>query len=265
MNDQVQLSLEQFAGAWGLFCKAAPDGRAVSEDGIEYRFSGLPVSFFNVAIPMQPSLDAAALRRAGERAVHWAAAAGVPWLFMATHEHLAPGVAASDALGPAGLAPVMPLTGMRAARVDPPRQAAGGLELTLPGDDDGCSAMIHVNSAAYDMPLDSGMDTLGKAAFWREHTCVVGLADGAPASCTGVLTVGGLRYVAFVATLPGHQRRGYAEAVMRHALVEAARRHGETPTVLHATEAGKPIYERMGYETISTHTLFMEKRFLEGH
>jgi hypothetical protein len=52
---------------------------------------------------------------------------------------------------------------------------------------------------------------------------------------------------------------------MRQALKNAARVHGETPTVLHATDAGRPIYERMGYESISTHTLFMEKRFLEGH
>ena len=51
---------------------------------------------------------------------------------------------------------------------------------------------------------------------------------------------------------------------MRQALENAARVHGETPTVLHATDAGRPIYERMGYESISTHTLFMEKRFLAG-
>jgi hypothetical protein len=35
--------------------------------------------------------------------------------------------------------------------------------------------------------------------------------------------------------------------------------------VLHATEPGRPIYERMGYARISTHTMFMEKRFLAGH
>ncbi len=52
---------------------------------------------------------------------------------------------------------------------------------------------------------------------------------------------------------------------MRHALEVAARVHGERPTVLHATDAGRPIYQRMGYEAIATHTLFMEKRFLAGH
>ena len=33
--------------------------------------------------------------------------------------------------------------------------------------------------------------------------------------------------------------------------------------MLHATDAGRPVYERMGYASISTHLLLMEKRFLE--
>ena len=52
---------------------------------------------------------------------------------------------------------------------------------------------------------------------------------------------------------------------MRRALENAASAHGEAPTVLHATEAGRPVYEPMGYSRISTHTLFMEKRFLGEH
>jgi predicted GNAT family acetyltransferase len=77
--------------------------------------------------------------------------------------------------------------------------------------------------------------------------------------------VDGYRYVALVATDPSQQRRGYADAAMRGALQHAAVVHGERPTVLHATDAGRPIYERMGYRTISNHTIFMEKAFVNGH
>lgn len=85
------------------------------------------------------------------------------------------------------------------------------------------------------------------------------------ASCATVLLVDGYRYVAPVATHPAQQRRGYAEAAMPHALDVAAQTHGQRPTFLHATNAGRPVYERMSYAPVSTHTVFMEKRFLTGH
>jgi predicted acetyltransferase len=75
----------------------------------------------------------------------------------------------------------------------------------------------------------------------------------------------GYRYVAMVATDPAHQRRGYAEAAMRRALAVAAGRYGEQTSFLHATDAGRPIYARMGYEPVASHTAFIEKRFLDGH
>jgi hypothetical protein len=52
---------------------------------------------------------------------------------------------------------------------------------------------------------------------------------------------------------------------MRHALDVAAATYGEKPTFLHATDAGRPVYERMGYEPVAAHTAFIERRFLEGH
>jgi GNAT superfamily N-acetyltransferase len=115
------------------------------------------------------------------------------------------------------------------------------------------------------MDLGAAKSAIGTRAFWNDHVPVLGVVGGTPASSAAVLMVDGYRYVALVATHPAHQRRGYAEAAMRRALEVAATAHGEQPTVLHATEAGRPLYQRMGYAPISTHTLFMEKRFLEGH
>ena len=73
------------------------------------------------------------------------------------------------------------------------------------------------------------------------------------------------RYVTAKSRDAGYSRLTSAEAVMRHALETAVDAHGETPTMLHATDAGRPIYARMGYQTIASHTAFIEKRFLEGH
>ena len=159
----------------------------------------------------------------------------------------------------------MQLTAMQARHVAPGKPGPSNFALSVAGDDAGCAALVDINSAAYAMDLAAAKPRIGTRAFWKDHVPVLGLVDGVPVSGAGVLMVDGYRYVALVATDPAHQRRGYADAAMRHALEGAAAAHGEQPTVLHATAAGRPIYERMCYSAIAAHTLFMEKRFLEGH
>jgi GNAT superfamily N-acetyltransferase len=275
MSDYVDLSIRQFTEAWRLMCASgeaptldslAADGQAVAAiDGVQYIFSGCPIAFFNVAILTERGISSDVLKARGEHACAWASGRGVPWLFVVTHERLRPGTDATAVLESCGLTPMMPLTGMMAQRVSPAARIAEGLQLTVPQDDAGCSAILDVNGLAYGMELEAGKALIGKRSFWTNHVPVLGLTAGKPACSAAVLMIDDHRYVALVATDPGQQRHGYAEAAMRHALDLAARAHGERPSVLHATEPGRPIYERMGYTRISTHTIFMEKVFLAGH
>jgi len=264
MNDNVLLSIRQMDGAWRLMCAGGPKLVVASTEGIQYIFSGVPVSFFNLALLTGSGLSAEALSARGREACAWAATQSVPWLFMVTHERLESGVDAAATLDACGLAVVMPMTGML-ARTVAAAPTVPGLQLTVPQDDAGCAAIVDVNARAYGMDLEAGKGTIGSRTFWKGQFPVLGVAGGKPVSSATVLMVDGHRYVALVATEPGQQRRGFADATMRRALENAARTHGETPTVLHATDAGRPVYERMGYASISTHTLFMEKRFLEEH
>jgi GNAT superfamily N-acetyltransferase len=264
MNDDVALSIGQIEGAWRLMCAGAPKYVAAATEGIQYIFSGLPVSFFNLALLTGSGLSAEALSARGREACAWAADRSVPWLLGVTHERLESGVDAAATLDACGLAVVMPMTGMLARTVGA-AATVPGLQLTVPQDDSGCAAIVDVNALAYGMDLEASKAAIGSRTFWKNQFPVLGVAGGKPVSSATVLMVDGYRYVALVATEPGHQRRGFAEATMRQALENAATAHGEIPTVLHASEAGRPVYERMGYARISTHTLLMEKRFLEGH
>ena len=107
--------------------------------------------------------------------------------------------------------------------------------------------------------LDAGKPVIGTRCSGRTTSRVVGWTGGKPASGAAVMMVDGHRYVALVATDPAHQRRGYAEAAMRRALDVAAERHGAVPSFLHATDAGRPIYARMGYAPVtSAHDLHGE-------
>jgi len=264
MKDDVTLSIHQMDGAWRLMCAGAPKSVVAATEGIQYIFSGLPVSFFNLALLTGSGLSADALRARGREACTWAAAQSVPWLLMVTHERLESGVGAATTLDACGLAVVMPMTGML-ARTVAAAVTVPGLQLNVPQDDSGCAAIVDVNALAYGLDLESCKATIGSRAFWKDHFPVLGVSGGKPVSCAAVLMVDGHRYVALVATEPGQQRRGFADATMRQALDNAASVHGEKPTVLHASDAGRPVYERMGYAIISTHTLLMEKRFLQEH
>jgi GNAT superfamily N-acetyltransferase len=264
-DDRVDVSVRQFSGAWRLMCTGVAGHTAPVADGVEYIFSGCPIAFFNVAFPTGRDISVAALKAGADGARTWASDKGVPWLFMVTHEALASGTDAAAILDGCGYAPMMTLTGMIAQQVAPVTNMPDGLELTVPNDDGTCGAVLDVNGLAYAMDLEAGKPLVGTRAFWANHFPVLGLTGGKPVCSAAVMMVDGYRYVALVATDPAQQRRGFADAAMRRALELSARVHGERPTVLHATEAGRPVYERMGYESISTHSIFMEKAFLDGH
>lgn len=264
-HEAVDLSLTQFAGAWNLWCEAAPGHIIREEAGIHYAYSGCPIPFFNVALLTGRDLSAADLDQQARQATAWFADKPVPWLLVVTHERLQGDTAPAPVLDACGFGEVMPLTGMIAAGVASRPDMPEGLHLIDDPDDDTCASALDVNSAAYAMDLSAGKAFMGARRFWGDHVLVVGRAGEAAVTSTAVLMVDGYRYVALVATDPAYQRRGFADAAMRRALERSASVHGERPTVLHATAAGRPVYERMGYTTIANHTVFMEKRFLEGH
>ena len=237
----------------------------VADEGLDMVFSGLPIAFFNVGIVTGDDVSRPQLEASCRRACDWAAATGLPWLFVVTHDSLSAGTDATESLDGCGLTPILPLTGMRTPDVAAPGRVASGLDLSAAEDRPTCEAVFDINAAAYAASLDACKPVFGEPSFWDDHVLSLGRVDGRFVASTAVLMVDGYRYVAMVATLPDFQRRGYAEAVMRHALDRASARFGNHPTVLHATEAGRPVYERMGYRRVASHTAYMEKRFLEGH
>jgi GNAT superfamily N-acetyltransferase len=150
---------------------------------------------------------------------------------------------AADVLAKHNLYPAMNLTGMAADRLLDPVRPLPQLEYRRVDDMDGFREVMDVNSYAYDFPLELGRGSLGTdASGWREHPwAYMAMVDGKPVATTATFNLDGCRYVGLVATLPDTQRRGFAEAVMRKSLEECAKDTGLTRTVLHATDAGRPV------------------------
>ncbi len=256
MQENLSLSIRQFRMAWQTMCDASPNKAGASLPGLEMLFSGLPIGFFNVGVLTDQVASDKGLRLLANDACAWAADKGVPWFLMVSHEALAEGVHAEATLTDCGLTPLLKITGMIADDVAALAKTPEGLDLRVPHDDASSAEVLLVNEAAYGVGMQPAVEHFGTYAFWKDHFAVVGRSAGNAVTSSTVMMMDGYRYVAFVATHPDYQRRGYADAAMRRSLDLAAEVHGRRPTVLHATEAGRPVYERMGYIPISTHTLF---------
>lgn len=232
-------------------------GQVDSSDDLCLAWGNVPLAFLNAACLESPVRDADDLRRRVAAAVQHGANRGVPWLFVVSHEWLPVTVRAeADALmAERGLVPAIALTGMAADVLAAPARVPEALTIREVTGGEAASILSDLNCTAYGIDPSVGTASITERMF-DGVVASVGFIDATPVACSGTLPVDDVLYVAFVATEPGHQRRGYAEAVMRHSLDIAGQRFGHTRTSLHATDAGKSVYHRMGYREIARFTAY---------
>lgn len=263
--DRVAESNQIFLSAWDAMVGDAPGFERLRGGLFEVSWSGLPVTFFNLALASRKPESASELELALNEVVAWTAERKQPWLLGICHQTMGDMMPEAERLlAAAGFGSIMGLAGMDAAEVVPsgrPTPPAPALTESEPGIG---SKTLRVNEAAYGMtfaePDSLPMETAG---WWRipDRMVTVLEVDGSPVSSAAVFNVAGLRYVAMVATHPSGQRQGYADAAMRDVLDRALAAGGGKRTYLHATAAGCPVYERMGYAVTANYTLYA----LGGH
>jgi GNAT superfamily N-acetyltransferase len=245
----VAESHRQIQEAWRYFATQLPDGSVATSRGLLVTNGRSPLPFMNAAFLTEPVVDDADLRERLDCAAGEFRQYGVPSVFMIADDLLPAPIAANlgSVAGEFGLQHLMPMTGMVADALQPPVRALPALECRPVVDDQTRRAVGDINGAGYDMPGDLMNTAVAVPELWTDLVGVVGYVDGEPVSTASVARVDNVAYVCLVATCPGHQGKGYAEAVMRQALADARVRWGIERTVLHATPAGRPVYARMGY------------------
>ncbi len=95
--------------------------------------------------------------------------------------------------------------------------------------------------------------TLGFEGAYRHY---LGLLRGVPVAAASLFLGEGVAGISNVATLAHQRRRGIGTAITREALL-AARREGYRIGVLFASEAGKGIYEKLGFGTYCTGNCYL--------
>ena len=143
------------------------------------------------------------------------------------------------------------LPGMIADRLLPPVNPLPHLEIRRVRDRASANAFCEIGSVCFHVPLAWFHEVFDNDVVWQRFASYVGYFEGEPVATAATVFGGGVIGVYNVATLPALQRRGFGEALMRHALAEAHREHGMERLVLQSTPAGLRLYERMGFRTVT--------------
>ena len=129
--------------------------------------------------------------------------------------------------------------------------------VATPGD---LEAFRSVLSRVFFMPRAEVDLVLGDKTLEADHVYhYVGRLEGNPVATATLVLDGTLAGVWNVGTLREHGRRGIGTEMMHHALADA-RNLGYGESMLLASAEGVPLYERLGYSTLSTVMTFVPAR-----
>ena len=221
--------------------------------GVSIAAAGVTFQMFNAAFLSAPVATEAELKQRillpylhfNARGLEWAFWVCEDWIGSRALRH------SRQVFERHGLRHSVDLPGMVAERILPPVKPLPRLEVRRVCDAATRAAFYAIGSVCFHVPLAWFREVFDSDTVWQSFAAYVGYTDYEPVSTTAIVIGGGAVGVYNVATMPGYQRLGYGEAVMRHALADAQRTHGTERTILQSTQAGYRLYERMGYRTIT--------------
>ncbi len=150
-----------------------------------------------------------------------------------------------------GLRHSVDLPGMVAEQVAPPARRLPAMEVLRVCPGPVRDAFCAIGALCFNVPVTWFGEVFDSASVWENFAGYVAYVNQEPVSTAAIVLGGSAMGVYNVATVPGHRRRGYGEAVMRYALEDTASRHGIARSVLQSTPAGYKLYQRMGYRTVT--------------
>ena len=255
--DQLERNLRY---TLSLLAAHAPGGEVRKLPGISIACASNPCPMFNAAL-----LSATICRGPQELAQRVALAAlhyrmrGKDWSFWLWDDWMDPRTRrkAPDVLADHGLRFALKLPGMSASSLRPCLRYLPELKIRLVDDLDGVAAFCGVGATCFNLPIPWFRQVYGSVELFRDgYTSYVGYVDQEPICTIAVVFNAGGHGVYGLATLPEHQRSGYAEALLRRALEDSSRIHGGAPTLLQATPQGLSLYLRLGYEVVSNLSIY---------
>ena len=212
-----------------------------------------PGPYHNGVVRIEPSLDTEELLERAPAFFAGRAPGFCVWIAAHADDDLERAVVA------AGYVPVSatPTPRMALARRLAPPAPPAGVTLHEVDEEEGLEAFLAVTIDAYAesfLPPEAARDMLATLATVRGPgaRAVVARFEGRPVAAAMVVAGDGTASVQSVGTVHDARHRGHAELCTRWA-VQAGFDLGAEVVVLEASEAGAPLYRRMGFEDVSSY------------
>jgi GNAT superfamily N-acetyltransferase len=243
------------------FARLTADARVLREDGAVILDAGVSLPLFCCAVLTTPVMDADDLgrriagvkdyfgNRRGWAIWHSDALCG-EWL-----RRTARRIYRDYGLQDGPTCPAMAVEDLR-----PPRRTLPALQIRPLADLATRQSFIHILTTAFDGPPAQMRAAYGEDSFWTgPFEGYVGHYQGLDVTAGATLVSHGTIGLYAVGTLPGHTRRGYAEAAMRQAISQARQKHGSLPVILQSSASALSLYRQMGFRTLTTYSLYTAK------
>ncbi len=121
-------------------------------------------------------------------------------------------------------------------------------------------AFTDITSVSFEIPFAVAQAVYAQDTAWQgDYLGFVGLSEGRPVSIVAIVPSKDVLGVYSLATHPNFRRRGFGEATLRAAVAEMEKRTGIKPVTLQSTEAGYPMYRRMGFRDVTRFTVYLTK------
>ena len=233
-----------------LFLTSTPLGEVADSRDLVSANCGAPFSQFNLAILKPPLLDLAAAIERGEQ---YFAARGLPFRFSVRSDFRE---RCARRLSDAGYCETAPLPSMLLREIPPTPALPPELEIRAVRSPADAEQFRAVAERGFGMP--AGMGSLALSAAVIEHPdteLYLGCVEGVPVATTLLQMSNRVAGIYFVACEEGQRRRGYGEALTWAGIAGGAAR-GATIASLQASELGRPVYARMGFDLLVHHHQF---------
>ncbi len=272
MRAGIQMVEDNLRVAMRFFGQASGAGEVRVSSGVQMVYSGLDYGVFNIALlerPVSNERDLAAIvadcgRFYRERKVRWSFWMCEDLLESSARRH------SREVFAEAGMRVISHAPGMVALELTAPSRPLPEIECRPVTDAASRTAFTGLTVTCFDIPMTVARSVYERESAWSgEYHGFMAMVQGAPVAIVALVRAGGVIGVYSLGTMPEYRHKGYGEALLRAAAAEfqsTAESQSKVdgvnlkePFVLESTEAGYPLYRKLGFRDVTNFTVYLTR------